>query len=116
MQGHGERIGQHRLLVGDRIGHGDEHRVVSSHQIGPAARGVGGHADVDPRAQGPGGEAPAQVQIPALAGRARRIHSPGTAGQPGVEQHPLADLETGGLRTERHDLGHHFVAGDVGNG
>ena len=42
--------------------------------------------------------------------------APGSARQPGVEDDTLADLETPGLGPQRHDFGHHLMAGDVGQG
>ena len=87
-----------------------QHRRVGGHELGVAARRVGGDAGVQAGADVAVGEAPAQAVVAGLTGRADRVDAAGGAGQPRVEHDPLADLEPGGLGAERHDLGHHLVA------
>ena len=81
------------MLVVDRVRHREQHRRVGRHQLGEAAGGVARHAGVDAGADRPRGEAPAQAVVAGRAGRAHRGDAPGRAREPGVEHHPLADLE-----------------------
>ena len=113
VQRHRKRVGEHRQLVGHRIGHREQHAVVSRHQLGVATGHVGRDAGVDPRFDVAVAEAPAQAVVTALAGRAGRFDAPRPAGQPRVEHHPLAHLETAGLRPHLHHVGDHLVAHDL---
>ncbi len=114
VEGHRERVGHDRRLVGDPVGHGDEHGVVRRHQLRPRPGGARHHADVDAGADLPLGERPAQVDVPGLARWAERGDAPGGAAQPRVQHHPLANVDTAGGRSESHHLGHHLVARHVG--
>ena len=80
----------------------------------PRRRGAGDDADVHAGPQIALGEAPAEAQVARLAGRAEGLDAAGRAGQPGVEDDPLADVESAGFGTERHDLGDDLVPGHVG--
>ena len=111
-----EGVRQHGGLVRDAVGHRDEHGVVGRQLLGPGAGGAGDDADVHAGAQVALGEAPAQAQVAGLAGRAQRGDAPGRAGQPGVEDDALADVEPAGVGAERDDLGDDLVPGDVGQG
>ena len=111
---HGEGVGQDCRLVGDAVGHRDQHGVVRGQLLGPGARGRSDDADVDARAEVALGEAPAQAQITGLAGGAGRVDAARTAGQPRVQHDALTDVEAAGLGSEGDDLGHHLVSGHVG--
>ena len=113
VQRHRKRVGEHRRLVGHRIGHWEQHTVVSRHQLGVAAGHIGRHPGVDPRLDVAVAEAPAQAVVPALAGRAGRFDAARPAGQPRVEHHPLAHLETAGLRPRLHHVSDHLVTHDL---
>ena len=67
VEGHRERVGQHRRLVGDAVGYRDQHGVVRRQLLGPRAGGTRDDPDVDARAEVPLGEAPAQAQVAGLA-------------------------------------------------
>ena len=114
VEGDREGIGQHGGLVGDAVGDRDQHGVVRRQLLGPGARRAGDDADVHPGAQITLREAPAQAEVTGLAGRAERRDAARRAGQPRVEDDPLADVEPAGLWPEGDDLGHDLVPGHVG--
>ena len=114
VEGDREGIGEDRGLVRDAVRHGDQHGVVCRQLLGPRTGGRGDDADVDARAQVALCEAPAQAQIAGVARRAGWGDAARAAGQPRIEDDTLTDVEAAGLGPERDDLGHHLVAGHVG--
>ena len=116
VQGHRERVGEHGHLVGNRVGHREQHAVVGRHQLGVSAGHVGRHPGVDAGFDVAVGEAPAQAVVAVLAGGARRFDAARPARQPRVEHHPLPDLHSPRLRPHRHHVGHHLVAHDLREG
>ena len=114
VEGHREGVGQHGGRVGDAVGHGDEHGVVRRQPLRPRAGRGRDDADVDPGAEVPLGEAPAQAEVAGRARRAEGIDAAGRTRQPGIEDDALADVEPARLGPEGDDLGHHLVAGHVG--
>ncbi len=114
VEGDREGVRQHRRLVRDAVGDRDQHGVVCRQLLGPGAGGAGDDADVDTGAQVALGEAPAQAEVAGLAGRAQRGDAAWRAGQPGIEDDPLADVEPAGFGAEGDDLGDDLVPGHVG--
>ena len=109
----GEGIGEHGRLIGDAVRNRDQHGVVCRQLLGPGSRCAGDDADVHPGSQITLREAPAEAQVPCLAGRAERLDAARRAGQPRVEHDPLADIEPAGRRTQGDDLRHDLVPGDM---
>ncbi len=72
VEGDREGIGQDGGLVGDAVGHRDQHGVVRRQLLGPGAGRAGDDADVHAGAEVALGEAPAQAEVAGLAGRAQR--------------------------------------------
>ena len=101
VQGDGERIGQDGELVGDAVRHRDQHRVVGGEPLGPGP-------DLPRR------EAPTQTQVAGGTGGADRADTAWRTGEPRVEDNPVADLHPLRPGAELDHLGHHLVAGDVG--
>ena len=58
------------------------------------------------------GEVPAEAVVAGLARRARRVDAAGPAGEPGIEDDALADLEGGDGRADLDDVGHDLVPED----
>ena len=116
VEGDREGVGEDRGLVGDAVGHRDQHGVVRRQLLGPGARGRGDDADVDARAEVALGEAPAQAQIAGLAGRAGWVDATQPArSATGSGRHAGQHRAGRGPRAQgRDDLGHHLVAGHVG--
>lgn len=113
MQGHRERIGEHRRLVANWPWNRKQHAVVGGHQFGVSAGYVRRHPGMDARLDATVGEAPAQAVVTALAGRARWFDPPWPARQPRVEHHPLTDFEPTRLGPQLHHVGDHLVAHDL---
>ena len=90
----------------------NEHRLVGRQVVGEAARCVLGRPSVDARCDGTLGEVPTQAVVTVLAGRARGIDATRAAGEPGIQDDPLADLERGDGRTDLDHIGHDFVPED----
>ena len=88
-------------------------RGVRGHQLGVAAGRVARHAGVDAGADLTGREAPAEAEVARLARGAQGRDAARRARQPGVEDHPLPDVEALGLRSQLGDLGHHLVPHDL---
>ncbi len=109
----GERVGEDGRVVGDGVGHGEDHRVVDGHPFGPRAGGVGDHADVDTGPEVATGEAPAEREVAGDAARARGVDAARPAGEPRVDDDPLPDIDAGRSGPDVDDLGDDFVAGDV---
>jgi hypothetical protein len=105
-----ERIGEHRDLVGDVVGYRDGHRHVRRDALGESARRVGRVADMD------AGREPAVEEIPAE--RVVALFTRGTdrrdparrARQPALEQHALADVDSGDRCTDLVDGADDLVA------
>ena len=51
VEGNRERVGQDGGLVGDVVGHREQHGGMGGQELGPGPRGVGDHPDVDARAE-----------------------------------------------------------------
>jgi hypothetical protein len=110
MERHGEGVGEHGLLVGDLVGHRDQHRVVGRHQFRVATGRVARDAGVDAGRQQAVGEAPAEAVVTGLAGGAHGRDASRAARQPGVEHDPLPHREALRFGAELDDVGHDLVA------
>ncbi len=107
-----ERVGEDGDLVGDVRRDREQHRVMGGEVVGEPSRSVLAGAGVDPGGQRTVGEMPAHAQVTGAAGWARRIDPSWSAGQPGIEQDTLADLEALRARPDLGDLPDHLVAHD----
>ncbi len=114
VQRHGKRVGQHRDLVAHSVGDGDQHRLVRREVLGEAAGRILRRPGVDAGRDGSLGEVPAHAVVAGLARPAGRIDAPRAAGEPRVEDDPLADLEGGHGRTHLDHIGDHLVTEDGG--
>ncbi len=69
--------------------------------------------DMDPGPERATGEAPAQIEVSGLTGRAQGLDAAWRAREPRVEDDAVTHLEALGGGAELDDLGHHLVPGDM---
>ena len=89
--GDGDGLVEAGATVGDRIGHGVDHRLVRQHLLGPTAAEVLGVAERTPGADHAAVQVETRGRPPAGTVGARRIDPPGQAGYARVEDHPGPD-------------------------
>ena len=116
VQRDGEGVPDDGHFVAQVVRDGDEHRLVGGQVVGEATGRVLRRPGVDARRDGALGEMPAQAVVAVLARRAGRVDAPRAAGEPGVEDDPLAHLEGGDGGAHLDDVGHHLVPEDGGEG
>ena len=112
LQGRGQGIGQHRVLVGKRVRNGHQARGMGGRAFGHGPAGPAGVAQKRTRGQIPVQKPFAAVVMPFLAGPAGG-QAPDRAGQPRFDHHPGAGRQVAARRVLGH-RGHHLVAQNEG--